>query len=506
MTRELTTIGVVGTGTMGRGIVQVMAQAGFRVRMFDGNRAAADNALAFIADMLKRAAVKGTLTAADADAAIARISIAESLGDMADAGLVIEAVAERLEVKIALFRDLEAIVAADAILATNTSSLSVTAVAAGCARPERVAGFHFFNPVPLQKVVEIIGGERTGEEVITALFAVSARCGHKAVRCIDSPGFLINHAGRGLYTEGLRVVQEGVTDPLTVDRIMRDAVAFRMGTFELFDLTGLDVSFAVTELIYNQFYQDPRLRPSPLPPRRIAAGLYGRKVGEGFYAYPSGKQVVPAEPPAPDVALRPVWVSKAEGVLAAPLTAYLQAAGVPLDTGERPAPGALALVTPVGQDASTAALAQGLDPARTAAVDPLYFEGRITLMLTVSTAPEARDALHAALAKGGRPVSVINDSVGFVAQRIVVTIVNISCEIAQQRIADPAEIDEFVRMGLGYPKGPLSLGEAMGANQVLRVLEGMQAFYGDPRYRPSAWLKRRALLGLPLATPEAARG
>ncbi|MGR7994451.1 3-hydroxyacyl-CoA dehydrogenase [Xanthobacter sp. ZOL 2024] len=506
MTRELTTIGVVGTGTMGRGIVQVMAQAGYRVRMFDGNRAAADNALAFIADMLKRAAAKGTLSAESAQAATDRIVIAESLADMGDADLVIEAVAERLDVKIALFRELEGIVAADAILATNTSSLSVTAVAAGCARPGRVAGFHFFNPVPLQKVVEIIAGERTEEAVMAALFAVSVRCGHQAVRCIDSPGFLINHAGRGLYTEGLRVVQEGVSDPLTVDRIMRDAVSFRMGTFELFDLTGLDVSFAVTELIYNQFYQDPRLRPSPLPPRRIAAGLYGRKVGEGFYAYPDGRQVVPAEPAAPDVALRPVWVSRAEAALAAPVVAYLKAAGVPLDEGERPGPEALALVTPVGQDATSAARAQGLDPTRTAAVDPLYFEGRITLMLTVNTAAAHRDALHAALARGGRPVSVINDSVGFVAQRIVATIVNISCEIAQQRIAEPGDIDTFVRIGLGYPKGPLSLGEAIGPAQVLRILEGMQDFYGDPRYRPSAWLKRRALTGLPLVTPEAARG
>lgn len=497
------TIGVVGTGTMGRGIVQVMAQGGYDVVMFDGNRAAAEAALAFIADMLRRSAAKGKMTAGEAEAAVARITIADGLADMAGAGLVIEAVAERLDVKAQLFQDLEEIVADDCILATNTSSLSVTAVAAACRVPQRVAGYHFFNPVPLQKVVEIIGGERTDEAVLVALHAISDRVGHRAVRCIDSPGFLINHAGRGLYTEGLRVVQEGVTDPVTVDRIMREAVSFRMGTFELFDLTGLDVSFAVTELIYNQFYQEPRLRPGPMPPRRIAAGLYGRKVGEGFYAYADGKQITVPEAPAPQGPERAVWVSRAEPALAEKAISLLQSGGVTLDLGDTPKTDSVCLVTPVGADATSAAVSQGLDPARTGAIDALYMDGRLTLMLTAVTTPDARDALHRALARTGRAVSVINDSVGFVAQRIVAAIVNISCEIAQQRIAAPADIDTFVKIGLGYPQGPLSLGESMGRRNVLRVLEGMEAFYGDPRYRPSAWLKRRAMLDTPLTTPEA---
>lgn len=500
---KVKTIGVIGTGIMGRGIVQVMAQGGYDVVMFDGNRAAADAAQAFIADMLRRSAAKGNMTAEEAEAAIGRIRIADGLADMAGAGLVVEAVAERLDVKAQLFQDLEAIVADDCILATNTSSLSVTAVAAACRVPQRVAGYHFFNPVPLQKVVEVIGGERTDEAVLVELHAISDRVGHRAVRCIDSPGFLINHAGRGLYTEGLRVVQEGVTDPVTVDRIMREAVSFRMGTFELFDLTSLEVSFAVTELIYNQFYQDPRLQPGPMPPRRIAAGLYGRKVGEGFYKYPDGKQVIPPEAPAPQGPDRAVWVSRAEPALAEKVMTLLQGGGVTLDLGDSPKADSVCLVTPVGEDATSAAVAQGLDPARTGAIDALYMDGRLTLMLTSVTAPEARDALHCALAKTGRAVSVINDSVGFVAQRIVAAIVNISCEIAQQRIAAPADIDTFVKMGLGYPQGPLSLGESMGRRNVLRVLSGMEAFYGDPRYRPSAWLKRRAMLDVPLTTPEA---
>jgi 3-hydroxybutyryl-CoA dehydrogenase len=291
---------------------------------------------------------------------------------------------------------------------------------------------------------------------------------------------------------------------------MREAASFRMGPFELFDLTSLEVSFAVTELIYNQFYQDPRLRPSPLPPRRIAAGLYGRKVGEGFYRYENGKQIVPPEAAAPVVGgslaqepIRPVWVSRDEPDLAAGVLSLLAEAGVVIDDGTRPGPDSLCLVTPVGEDATSAAIAQGLDATQTAAIDALYMDGRLTLMLTSVTTAQTRDGLHAALASCGRAVSVINDSVGFVAQRIIATIVNISCEIAQQRIADPDDIDTFVKLGLGYPQGPLSLGESMGRRAVLRVLEGMERFYGDPRYRPSPWLKRRALLDIALTTSEA---
>jgi 3-hydroxybutyryl-CoA dehydrogenase len=504
--QTISIIGVVGTGIMGRGIAQVMAQGGYRVVMYDGNAEAAQAALGFIGDILNRSAAKGKINPDQATATLGRISIAGDLSGLAAADLVIEAIAEKLEVKVGLFQALEKLVRDDCILATNTSSLSVTAIAAGCALPQRVAGYHFFNPVPVQKIVEVIGGERTDEAVIETLMAVSQQCGNRAVRCIDSPGFLINHAGRGLYTEGLRVLQDGVSDPVTVDRIMREAASFRMGTFELFDLTSLEVSFAVTELIYNQFYQDPRLRPSPLPPRRIAAGLYGRKVGEGFYRYQDGKQIVPPENPAPTGPHRPVWVSRHDAALAAPVIDLLRDAGVTLDDGDRPAEGSVCLLTPIGEDATTAAVAQGLDPARCAALDALYMAGRLTLMVTATTTPEVRDALHCALAQTGRAVSVINDSVGFVAPRIIATIVNISCEIAQQRIAAPEDIDTFVKLGLGYPQGPLSLGESMGRRTVLRVLEGMERFYGDPRYRPSAWLKRRALLDIPLTTPEAARG
>ncbi|MGE4277946.1 MAG: 3-hydroxyacyl-CoA dehydrogenase [Magnetospirillum sp.] len=498
-------IGVIGTGVMGRGIVQLHAQGGFNVVMFDANRQSAQAAYDFIAGMLRRAAAKGGMDAQAAEAAIARITIADDLSAMAACGVVVEAVAEKLEVKKDLFTQLEGIVADDCILASNTSSLLVTAVAAACRLPGRVAGYHFFNPVPLMPVVEVIPGERTDPSVTTILCRLAEACGHKAVLCQDSPGFVINHAGRGMYSEGLRLVQEGVADPVTIDRVVREAGGFKMGPFELMDLTGLDVSYPVMELIYHQFFQEPRFRPSPLPSRRVAAGLFGRKSGEGFYVYPEGKQQQPPEAPVPSVALPKVWVSRAEADLAPAVAELFAQAGCVMDLGERPDADSLCVVTPLGSDAGSAALQQGVDPRRTVAVDPLFLNKRVTLMLTTLTEPAWRDAAHAALAASGRAVAVINDSVGFVAQRVVATIVNIGCDIAQQRIAAPADVDDLVRLGLGYPAGPLSLGDRVGARHVLKVLEGMQAFYGDPRYRPSPWLKRRAALGVSLRVAEAER-
>src|SRR5690606_22654383 len=230
---------------------------------------------------------------------------------MSDAQLVVEAVVERLDVKRDLFQQLEDIVADDCILASNTSSLSITAIAAGCQKPGRVAGYHFFNPVPLMKVVEIIDGLRTEPATGDALMELSRVMGHTPVRAKDMPGFIVNHAGRGMNIEGLRLAQESVAPFHQVDAIMREQAGFRMGPFELMDLTALDVSHPVMESIYQQFYDEPRFRPSPITAVRFAGGLLGRKTGEGFYRYADGAKqspeaaAVPALPPGLKVWLAP---------------------------------------------------------------------------------------------------------------------------------------------------------------------------------------------------------
>ena len=498
-------IGVVGSGAMGRGIAQLFAQSGIPVRLHDNNAAALAAALASIEDVFAKQVEKGRMGADAAAAARARLVAADSLAALADCDLVVEAIVERLEVKRELFVQLEAIVSDEAVLASNTSSLSVTAIAAACRRPGRVAGYHFFHPVPVNKVVEVVEGVGADPGLVERLSALTRTTGPLPVVARDTPGFIVNHAGRGFGTEALKALGEGVADVPAIDRILREQVAFdgqgfKLGPFELMDLTGLDVSQPVMESIYRQFYDEPRFRPSVIAAQRLAAGLTGRKSGEGFYVHRDGRQQAPPESPVPTIAVRPpVWV--APGPRAAALrdaVAALQ--GVVQDTA-RPSEHALVLVAPLGLDATAAA--DGLPAARTVAIDTLFPVAtgqcrRRVLMATPATHADYRDAAHALFATDGASVSMLRDSPGFVAQRVLAMIVSIGTEIAQQRIASPADIDTAVRIGLGYPLGPLAMGDALGPATVLEILENMHRVTGDPRYRPGAWLRRRAKLGLSL--------
>jgi 3-hydroxybutyryl-CoA dehydrogenase len=499
------TIGVIGAGTMGRGIVQLFAQAGHRVRCFDAQAGAAGKAVDYVGGMIGRGVEKGRITAEQFTQILGRMHAAGDIADLADCDVVIEAIVEDLEVKRALFRSLEAVVRGDAILASNTSSLTVADIAAACTKPERVAGLHFFNPVPLMKVAEVIAAVRTSAGTVETLRAITEGAGHRAVVTADQPGFLINHAGRGLYTEGLRVIEEQVATPADVDDVLRDAMGFRMGPFELLDLTGLDVSSKVMASIYEQFQQEPRFRPSSLVAPRVAAGLFGRKSGEGWYRYGAdGKKVAAAARAAPS--LTPgttVWIDP-QAHAVDELQALAVKAGARVMDDARDAD--VAIVQPWGRDATTTALALGLDATRCVAVDPLPpLAMRRTLMLTAVTSPQARDAAHALLAGDGTAVTVINDSAGFIAQRVMATIVNIACNIAQRGIASVADLEAAVPLGLGYPHGPLAWGDRLGASRILAILTAQLEATGDPRYRASPWLVRRAELGLSLTTPEAAR-
>lgn len=493
-------IGVVGTGTMGRGIAQVAAQAGITVRMLDRDPEALTQACQAIAKTLGDLADKGKLSAVQREAALACLHPASTVADLKDCDIVVEAIAEDLEAKRALFASLEEVLRPDAILATNTSSLSVTAVAARTRHPGRVAGWHFFNPVPLMKIAEVVDGLATAPWASQALMDVSARLGHKAVQARDMPGFIVNHAGRAYIPEGLRLLSEGIASFHDIDRIMRDCAGFRMGPFELIDLVGLDVGQTVMESLYNQYYQEPRFKLTPVVAQRVAAGLYGRKSGRGFYDYSSGQPAPIPEVEVPAVAATAVWVCPAEPDLAAAVTAVLERGGARLESGSRPSEEALIVATPVGKDTATTCIELGLDARRTVAVDALFrLDRRVALMCSPATDPQYRDIAHARFAEAGTAVSLLRDSPGFVAQRMAAQIVSIGCDIAQQRIAAPADIDLAVRLALGYPKGPFELGDAIGAQRILAISESLSQAYEEPRYRPSIWLRRRAMLGLPLS-------
>ncbi|MFV3126309.1 3-hydroxyacyl-CoA dehydrogenase [Niveispirillum sp. KHB5.9] len=488
-------IGVVGAGIMGRGIAQLFTQAGHTVRLHDSRDGAAGAAREFVLSMLDKLATKGAMSADDVRAAAGRLTAVAALEDLAGCTIVVEAIVEDLEAKRALFAALEGIVAEDCLLASNTSSLTVSAIAAGCRHPARVAGLHFFNPVPLMKLAEVIPGLLTAPAVTDRLLSLVTGTGHRAVRAADQPGFLVNHAGRALYTEGLRLLEEGVAPVADIDRALRDTLGFRMGPFELMDLTGLDVSGKVMQSIYEQFQQEPRYRPSTLIPPRLAAGLYGRKTGRGFYPYPEGVKQEPAEPPPPPAMPGTAWVQDGEGVDA--LRALLAAGGATL--ADDPAGADVLFTLPWGEDVTAVAVRTGLDARRLVGIDPLGgLAGRLVLMASPATDPALADKVHGWLAAAGRAVTRIQDSPGFIGQRVLAMIVNTGCEIAQRGIAVPPDIDAAVRLGLGYPSGPLEWGDRVGPAKVLAILERLLSVTGDPRYRPSPWLRRRALLGLSL--------
>lgn len=505
MTDTLNTMGLVGTGVMGAGIAQIAAQAGVAVRLFDARDGAAQTARDNLGTTLAKLVGKGKISQAVMDAALANLQVVEHIDELKACDLVVEAIVENLEAKRGLLQQLEGIVSPGCILATNTSSLSVTAIATGCQHPERVAGLHFFNPVPLMRVVEVIDGLATAPAVGEALLALVARIGHRGVRAKDTPGFIVNHAGRAYGTEALKMLDEGIAERGDIDRILRDGAGFRMGPLELLDLTGLDVSHPVMESIYNQFYQEPRYKPSPLTRQMLVGGRLGRKTGHGFYQYENGQLINGPQPqPVPTVQQQPpVWIATENSEDYERLSALVINLGAQLEHAAQPSPDALCLLAPYGRDATSACVRFDTDPARTLCIDLLTDLSRHrTLMQNPLTSPALRDAAHALLAADGVGVTVIGDSVGFVAQRTLAMVVNLACDIAQQRIASVEDIDQAVQLGLGYPNGPLAWGDALGPRRLLTILQRMSELTHDPRYRPSPWLRRRAMLGISLRHEE----
>ncbi len=508
MESKLQRVGIVGAGAMGRGIAQVCAAAGCEAFLFDSAPEAGTRALNFIREDLMQAVARGKLAQEDAEATMQRIRPVQELNALSTCDLVVEAIIEQLDAKQRLMRELESIVGPECILATNTSSLSVTAIAAACGDPGRVVGWHFFNPVPRMKLVEVIQAPRTRADVAEAMLALSRRVGHRAILASDSPGFVVNHAGRAFVTEGLKLLAERTAEAPVLDAILRSCAGFRMGPLQLLDLTGLDVSVPVMESIHAQYYGDDRYRPSPLARTRMLAGLLGRKSGQGFYDYREagarGAEAAPASP-APSTAATDRsfwWPTDGPAALPEALAGLLAQAGVRRSSA---AEVDVILLSPLEADLSSTAATLGLDATKVVGVDPLFSgTGGVTLMACPATGAAAVDAARAAFATQSIPTFVISDSPGFVAPRVVACIVNLACEMAQQGIASPADIDVAVKLGLGYPAGPFEWGDRLGAQRVLQVLQGLHATFNDPRYRPSPWLVRRARLGLTLSAPDRA--
>jgi 3-hydroxybutyryl-CoA dehydrogenase len=493
------TVGVVGAGAMGRGIAQVTAQGGIKAIVFDAAEGGAAKAKAAILDTLKGLVAKGRLTDADVAKVDTNLTVAGKLDDLKGCQIVVEAVFENLDVKRKLFGELEAVVAPDCILASNTSSIRIASIASALKQRDRVCGMHYFNPVPLMKLVEVIRAADTAQWVVDAMAALGKRQTRVPVIVGDTPGFLVNLGGTAIGTEGLRIYQEGRASVSQVDAVMRDACGFRMGPFELMDLTGIDVNFPARNIIYEGFFHDRRMTPSPYHESLYAAGKLGRKTGGGWYAYDKGAKVDPGAdhlPSVPPATAAVVMDSHNEKLVQ--LVVAAGAKTLAADDGRSPI-----LIAPIGKDATTEAVERGLDPRRTVAVDLTGDAGkRVTIMMPPNGDPQVRDAAAAMFAKAGTKVTLIKDSPGFIAQRVVAMIANLGCEMAMIGIASAADVDTAMTLGLNYPRGPLALADWLGVKECHEILVQLQAITGDDRYRPSQWLRRRALLGMSATTPE----
>jgi 3-hydroxybutyryl-CoA dehydrogenase len=492
-------VAVIGAGTMGAGIAQVAAAAGHRVRLFDAAEGAVARGIASTAAGLERLLERGKLDSGSRDALMARILPADSLEALADASLVIEAVIEDLAIKQDLFRRLEQLCAPDTILASNTSSLSITAIGAGLDLPGRLVGMHFFNPAPVMKLVEVVSGLDTHGAVAARVFDTATRWGKHPVHARSTPGFIVNRVARPFYGEALRLLEERAAPFATIDRVVRDAGGFRMGPFELMDLIGIDVNYAVSRAVHDAFYQDPRFLPSLEQKERIEGGRLGRKSGRGFYDY-SEQARPPAVAPAGDCPA-PAWVSCGHlPDLLQPLIHRIAAAGVDvrLQSGADDV-----MRLPAG----TLALTDGRTATRRAFEDLhddlvlfdlcLDYPSSTAIALAPATGCDGAALAQATglLQAAGFSVYPIADTPALIVMRLVTMLANEAADAVLQGVCEARGVDTAMRDGVNYPRGPLAWADAIGPETVYTVLNHLQQSYGSDRYRPSLQLQQQVYGG-----------
>lgn len=489
-------VAVIGCGAMGQGIAQVAAQAGHTVLMHDARAGAAEAGRAAILKALDRLVEKGKLSAATREAVAARLIAAETLSHLAPARLVVEAVVEDLEVKRGLFAAVEDVVADDAILATNTSSLSIAAIAAGLRRPERFAGMHFFNPVPLMRLVEVISGLATARPVAETLHALSKAWGKSPVYARSTPGFIVNRVARPFYAEGLRLLGEGAGDAATIDAAMRECGGFRMGPFELMDLIGHDVNFAVTASVWRAYFNDQRFTPSLIQQELVEAGRLGRKTGRGFYDYaPDAAKPQPATLAAGPGPTRVTMVGDLGP--ASPLAGLLERAGIEVErragggTGWLEVSGVRLALTD-GRSATRRGADEGVRDLALFDLALDYAEAkRVVIAVADQASPGTRDIAAGLFQTLGKAVTALDDAPGLVVARTLAMLVNEAADATAQGVASPDDIDVAMTQGVNYPRGPLAWGAAIGMDRVVDILSALGAAYGEDRYRVSPWLRRK---------------
>jgi 3-hydroxybutyryl-CoA dehydrogenase len=509
---------------MGAGIAQLACRSGARTLLHDP----VPDALALggerIAAELDKLVARGRLDRAAAQAARERLALVGDIGDLADCELVIEAAPERLELKHDLFAALSRVVSDRCVLATNTSSLSVTAIAAAALAPERVVGMHFFNPAPVMRLLEVVAGEDSAGWATQRARATGEAMGKSVIEAADGPGFLVNRCNRPFGLEALRLLGERVAEVPAIDRICRLGGGFRMGPFELMDLVGVDVGFDVSRSFYEQSFGEPRWRPSPITARYVAAGRLGRKSARGFYDYRDG----PHRPEDADTPPRGEYAQGSRGelivagasTLAGELRELASAAGwkvhesaaqsfspfLELDCDPRAPRRADAAAAPAAravlcQSGSLAALCHDGSGAGADgcvgfhALAPLEHVRLVELTRVASSSPLAGERAQAFFASLGWEHEWVGDAPGLVLGRIVCQVINESAFALGEGIGSARDVDTGMVLGLNHPRGPLAWADAIGLDNVLATLDGLWAESREERYRPAPALRAHVLAG-----------
>jgi 3-hydroxybutyryl-CoA dehydrogenase len=507
---DSTTVLVVGAGVMGTGIAQVAAQAGHPVLLFDAQSGAADAAKTRLEATFEKLVGKGKYSLDEASSILSRIETITSLDAAAGAGLVIEAIVESMEVKRALLQQLESIVTSECILATNTSSISVTAIANGLQHPQRLVGMHFFNPVPLMKLVEVVSGLQTKNEVAEAIFELAEVWGKVPVHARSTPGFIVNRIARPYYAETLALLQEQAATPAALDACLRGA-GFRMGPCELMDLIGHDTNMAVTRSVYRANFYDKRYVPSLIQQDLVDAGLLGRKTGQGFFDYSDNAQTQAQTPhfPVQDApATSDNLVVHGEGAIADHIVAALRQhdrqferstdsnwIGLQVDNAR------LGLTdgrcaAELGGTAFGGTAFGGTALGRDVAVFdlPLCLESGTVLAWSHAACASVQwvDNAPRWLALLGVIPQPVKDLPGLVVARTIAMVINEAADAVQQGVCDTAAADTAMKLGVNYPAGPFEWLADWNLAAVIELLDRLDTHYRGERYRVSPWLRQQS--------------
>lgn len=486
-------IAVVGAGTMGSGIAHVAARAGHHVYLLDSFPGACDRGKKAIEKNLAFLVGRGKLARDDADAIAARIHPVHKMMAMADAALVVEAIAEDAEAKRTLYRGLEAEVSPECVIASNTSSLSITELAQTMTHPGRLIGMHFFNPAPRMALVEVVSGLRSDPAVAARIHATAKAWGKTPVHAASTPGFIVNRVARPYYSEGIRFLTEQAGTPATLDAVMRDCGGFAMGPCELMDLIGLDVNLSVSMSVFQALGHDRRYVPSLLQQELVRAGRLGRKSGEGFFRYGDGAaNPAPTEEASVEATGKIAMVGALDPLEA--LLDRLSRAGVDIKLSAGANHVEIGAANVAMTDGRTATRRSAEEHRRDLVLIDLCADYAKSPRIAVTRADQCREPSYRAvvgnLQKAGLAVTPMADIAGMTVMRTVAMLANEAADVVAQGIATPADIDTAMRLGTNYPIGPLAWADQLGPAFVVDVLENLRAHYGEERYRVSPALNR----------------